>query len=140
MANTITVSARLGFSPNAIVGYSVAPFYDQYVDVGDFVLSSNIATYINTSSTILNTDDSLRISVPNVGYTVPAFYNEYVDVGDFVLSSNIGTYINTSSLYSVVKPITILSYENIPVVTYVVTDGSPILLVSVFNTQYWSTS
>jgi hypothetical protein len=93
MANTITVSARLGFSPNAIVGYSVAPFYDQYVDVGDFVLSSNI-----------------------------------------------GTYINTSSLYSDVKPITVLAYENIPVVTYVVTDGSPILLVSVFNTQYWSTS
>jgi len=140
MANTITVSARLGFSPNAFVGYSVAPFYDQYVDVGDFVLSSNIGTYINTSSTILNTNDALRISEPNVGYTVPAFYNEYIDVGDFSDSSNIGTYINTSSLYSVVKPITVLAYENIPVVTYVVTDGSPILLVSVFNTQYWSTS
>jgi len=140
MANTITVSARLGFSPNARVEYSVAPFYDQYVDVGDFVLSSDIGTYINTSSTILNTNDALRISEPNVGYTVPAFYNEYVDVGDFVLSSDIGTYINTSSLYSVVKPITVLAYENIPVVTYVVTDGSPILLVSVFNTQYWSTS
>ena len=140
MANTITVSARLGFSPNATVGYTVAPFYDEYVDVGDFILSSNIATYIDSQFVTITVDDALRISEPNVGYTIPAFYNEYVDVGDFILSSNIGTYINTSSLYSDVKPITILAYENIPVVTYVVTDGSPILLVSVYNTQYWSTS
>ena len=93
MANTITVSARLGFSPNARVGYAAAPFYDQYINVGDFSDSSNI-----------------------------------------------GTYINTSSVISTTVPRTILSYESIPIVTYVVTDGSPILLVSVFNTQYWSTS
>jgi len=140
MANTITVSARLGFSPNANVGYAAAPYIDQYIDVGDFSDSSNIGTNITMQAFPVNVYNSLRISEANVGYAAAPFYNEYVDVGDFVLSSDIGTYINTLSVISTTVPRTILSYESIPIVTYVVTDGSPILLVSVFNTQYWSTS
>jgi len=93
MANTITVSARLGFSPNANVGYAVAPYIDQYINVGDFLDSSNI-----------------------------------------------GTNITMQSFSSQTVPSTEITYESVPVVTYVVTDGSPIILVSVFNTQYWSTS
>jgi hypothetical protein len=140
MANTITVSAQLGFSPNANVGYAVAPYIDQYIDVGDFSDSSNIGTDITMQAFSEYDYPSLRISEANVGYAVAPYIDQYIDVGDFSDSSNIGTDITMQSFSSVTVPSTVLTYESIPVVTYVVTDGSPIILVSVYNTQYWSTS
>ena len=88
----------------------------------------------------VSANSALRISVQNVGYAVAPTIDQYIDVGDFDLSSNIGTNINMQSFSTPETTTTKLTYESIPVVTYVVTDGSPIILVSVYNTQYWSTS
>ena len=88
----------------------------------------------------VSANSALRISVQNVGYAVAPTIDQYIDVGDFLDSSNIGTNISMQSSSTPETTTTKLTYESIPVVTYVVTDGSPIILVSVYNTQYWSTS
>ena len=89
----------------------------------------------------VSANSAVRISVQNVGYAVAPYIDQYIDVGDFSdSSSNIGININMQSFSTPETTTTKLTYESIPVVTYVVTDGSPIILVSVYNTQYWSTS
>ena len=75
----------------------------------------------------------------NIGYFMPIDYDEFVDTADFQ-EALIGTGVVPQIQMGERIPLANLSFGNIPTVTYVVTDGSPIILVSVFNTQYWSAS
>jgi hypothetical protein len=132
MANTITVSQISSTSSN--VGYAFPPFYDEYVAISN-VEEMLVGTY--TTINLLSNKDYLSTS-SNVGYAFPPFYDEYVVISN-VQEMLVGNY-NNINLLSDRVPLTNLTYQTIPSPTYVVSDGNPILLVSVFNTQYWSTS
>lgn len=130
MANTITISSSTELSANVHYTYNV--IFDQYVVI------SNVAEMLVGNYTTLHVTTDTSEQSGNIHLTYGLDFDEYVvisNVTETVIGSNFFTSVPADR-----DPSTNLSYQSIPSVTYVVTDGSPILLVSVYNTQYWSTS
>lgn len=73
----------------------------------------------------------------NVGYTIPILYDQYVAQANIQESLSNVAYPRLSTT-ATASASTELAYQLVPYVTYVVSDGAPILLVTTYNVQYWS--